>query len=184
MMTQRRRLARRYAVALGMLAEEQGLLDRVEKDLDLVLGLLAESKEFRYYLYNDQISSTERCEFLESAFKEELAPLSLNFLFLVIRKHRVRYLESIIDAYVEYANARRGIVVVRVTTAKELDQMLAEHLTEGLGKALESQVRLRASVDPTLLGGVVVRVGDLLIDGSAVSRLAQLGRTLKSAQLN
>ena len=84
----------------------------------------------------------------------------------------------------EFANERRGILVVRVTTAKELDDMLLETLREGLGKALDAKVRVRSSVDPSLLGGVIVRVGDLLIDGSALTRLNQLGRTLKSAQLN
>lgn len=184
MITRRRRLARRYAVALGLLAEERNLLDRVERDLENVHKLLQESEEFRYYLYNEQISAKERCAFLESVFKDEFDPLSLQFLYLVIQKHRVRYLDVIIDAYVEWANARRGIVVVRVTTARELDELLTQRLTEGLGKALDARVRVRASIDPSLLGGVVVRVGDLLIDGSAASRLQQLGRTLRSAQLN
>lgn len=179
-----RRLARRYAVALGMLAEERQLLARVERDLEQVAALLRESDEFRYYLFNEHISAQERCAFLESIFKEEFDPLTLQFLYLVVRRHRARYLEEIIDAYVEYANARRGVIVVRVTTAKELDEILLRQLTEGLGKALNAQVRLRASVDPSLLGGVVVRVGDLVIDGSAATRLAQLGRSLRSAQLN
>lgn len=181
---QRRRLARRYATALGWLAEERQLLDQVEKDLEVIQTALDESKEFRFFLFNEQIAASERCAFLESTFKETLSPLSLSFLYLVIHKHRVRYLDAIIEAYIEFANARRGIVVVRVTTAKELDDMLTERLREGLGKALDAQVRVRSSVDPTLLGGVVVRVGDLLIDGSALTRLNQLGRTLKAAQLN
>lgn len=184
MMRQRRRLARRYATALGWLAEERKQLDEVERDLELVQNLLHESEEFRFFLYNEQVAVAERCAFLERIFKEELQALTLHFLYLVIHKHRARYLDDIIEAYVEYANARRGILVVRVTTAKELDEMLTENLREGLGKALDAQVRLRSSVDPSLLGGVVVRVGDLLIDGSAITRLTQLGHTLRAAQLN
>lgn len=183
-MRQRRRLARRYATALGWLAEERQLLDEVEKDLELVQSLLDGSDEFRFFLRNEQIAVSERCAFLERIFKDELQPLTLQFLYLIVRKHRARFLEDIIDAYVDYANERRGILVVRVTTAKELDEMLTETLREGLAKALNAQVRLRSSVDPSLLGGVVVRVGDLVIDGSALTRLTQLGRTLKSAQLN
>lgn len=184
MMRERRRLARRYATALGWLAEERNLLDEVERDLELVQSLLDGSEEFGYLLRNEQIAVSERCAFLERVLKDEVQPLTLDFLYLIIRKHRARYLEDIIDAYVEYANERRGILVVRVTTAKELDDMLLETLREGLGKALDAKVRVRSSVDPSLLGGVIVRVGDLLIDGSALTRLNQLGRTLKSAQLN
>lgn len=183
-MAQKRRLARRYAEALGMLAEERDLLDRVESDMEAVHKLLTENAEFSHYLYNEQIPSAERCDFLQTVFKGKLADVSLHFLYLVINKHRVRYLEAMIDAYVEYANERRGIIVLRVTTAKELSEIISQELAQGLGEALDAQVRLRTFIDPALLGGVTVRVGDLLIDGSAVSRLARLGRTLRAAQLN
>lgn len=184
MMRQRKRLARRYAQALGMLAGERGLLDRVETDLETVQQFLDASPELRYFLYNEQIPAKQRCDFLRTAFQDVLCDVTLHFLFLVIHKHRVRYLEDMIDAYVEYANERRGILVVRVTTAKELDEMMTRQLQEGLGKVLDAEVRLRTFTDPALLGGVIVRVGDLLIDGSAMSRLVRLGNTLKSAQLN
>lgn len=184
MMTQKRRLGRRYAQALGLLAEERGILDRVESDMELVQQVLSENEDLRRYLYNEQISVAERCTTLQMVFQDSLSEVSLHFLYLIVHKHRVRYLEEMIDAYVEYANDRRGIVVVRVTTAKELDELISDSLAAGLGQALDAQVRLRTFTDPALLGGVTAQVGDLLIDGSAVSRLARLGRRLKAAQLN
>lgn len=184
MMTHKKRLARRYARALGILAEERDVLDRVETDMELVQQTLNENPELSHYLYNEQVAVSARCDTLQAIFKDALSEVSLHFLYLVVHKHRIRYLEEMIDAYVEYANERRGILVVRVTTAKELDELISESLATGLGQALDAQVRLRTFTDPALLGGVTVQVGDLLIDGSAVSRLARLGRTLKAAQLN
>ena len=90
MMRERRRLARRYATALGWLAEERNLLDEVERDLELVQSLLDGSEEFGYFLRNEQIAVSERCAFLERVLKDEVQPLTLHFLYLIIRKHRAR----------------------------------------------------------------------------------------------
>lgn len=181
---QARRVARRYAQALGLLADERGKLDRIEADLLLVKGALEESAEFRRALYDGRVLPARRRELLGSVFQGKLADETLHFLYLLVAKHRIQYLEAMIEAYIEYANERRGIIEVKVTSAKELDEHISQSLAEGFSKALDAKVRLRTSLDPALLGGVTVRVGDLLIDGSALSRLTRLGRSLRAAQLN
>lgn len=178
------RLARRYAHALGMLAKERDVLNEVERDMELVQQLLHDSDEFRVFLQNEQVPAGQRCEFLESTFQGKIDEVSLNFLKLVVYKHRVWYLSDMIDAFIEYANEQRGIIVVRVTSAKELGDMMAQQLAAGLGKSLDAEVRVRTFIDASLLGGVTVQVDDLLIDGSALTRLSRLGQSLRSAQLN
>lgn len=183
-MSVNRRLARRYAHALGMLAEERKSLGRIESDLELVRNVLQENPELNQFLLDERILPDQKRKLLERLFAEHVASATLNFLHLVVSKHRVRHLDAMIDEYIRYANERRGIIEVDVTTAMDMDEALVTNLTEGLSEAFGTKVRLRTSKNAELLGGVTVRVGDILIDGSAASRLARLKESLRAAQLN
>lgn len=178
------RIARRYAEALGMLAQERGLIDRVERDLENVREFFVANPDVRR-LWEDRRVPGERKEALvKAAFGVNLAKETLHFLYLLVRKQRETYLDEIIDAYIAYANRLRGIVEVDITSARELDAELERRLTEGLQKAFGVVVRLRTEVDAEILGGVKAQVGDLLIDGSALGRLIRMERALRAAQLN
>lgn len=183
-MSVNRRLARRYAHALGILAEERKSLGRIESDLELVRNVLQENPELWQVLLDERILSDQKRKLLERLFAEQVATATLHFLYLVVSKHRIRHLDAMIDEYIRYANQRRGIIEVDVTSAMDMDEALVASLTDGLSEAFGTKVRLRTSKDAELLGGVTLRVGDLLIDGSAASRLARLKRSLKAAQLN
>ncbi len=178
------KLARRYAQALGMLANERGLLERVEQDLESIRAILEGETDFPKVFMDPRVPSIQKRKLVQKLFDGRLAKETLNFLYLLIRKRRETYLPEIIDAYVAYANQLRGILDVEVISAQELDDTLSASLRQRLSAVLGTEVRLRTSIDSNLLGGVQVRVGDLLIDGSAASRLARLERTLKAAQLN
>ena len=178
------KLARRYAEALGLLANERGLLERVEKDLESIRTILEGESDFQKVFMDPWVPSVQKRELVHKLFDGRLAKETVNFLVLLIRKRRETYLPEIIDAYVAYANQLRGILDVEVISAQELDRRLSESLIKRLSGVLGTEVRLRTSIDSNLLGGVQVRVGDLLIDGSAASRLARLERNLKAAQLN
>lgn len=178
------RLARRYAQALGMLASERGLLERVEKDLETVRTVLEGETDFRKIFMDQRVPSEQKRKLVQTLFGERFAQETIHFLLLLIRKRREIHLPDMIDGYVAYANRLRGILDVEVISALELDEKVSTSLHQRLGGALGTEVRLRTSINSNLLGGVQVRVGDLLIDGSAASRLARLERTLKAAQLN
>lgn len=178
------RLARRYAHALGLLASERGLLNRVEEDLETVRAVLEGETDFRKVFMDQRVPAEQKRKLVQTLFGKRLSQETVNFLLLLIRKRRETHLPDMIDGYISYANHLRGILDVEVISAQELDEKLSASLRQRLGGALGTEVRLRTSINSNLLGGVQVRVGDLLIDGSAASRLARLGRTLKAAQLN
>lgn len=167
-----------------MLAQERNLLDRVESDLESVRTFFADNPDVRRVWVDRRVPGDKKVALIDAAFGVSLAKETLNFLYLLVRKHREEHLDEIIDAYIAYANRQRGIVEVEITSARELDAELTRRLTEGLQQAFGVVVRLRTSVDGTILGGVKAQVGDLLIDGSALARLSRMEQALRSAQLN
>src|SRR5690606_4703593 len=97
------------------------------------------------------------------AFAGRLSRITLNFLLLVVTKHRETYLDQMIEEFVAYANEKRGIVEVEVTTAASLTEAQAEAVAEKLSQVLGKRVRLSTREDQDLLGGVVARIGDLVM---------------------
>ena len=129
-----RKLARRYGEALGELAHEQNLLDQVEEELQLVREVLASQPELQRFLENQKIMTDEKDRVVLEIFGKRLSRITLNFLRLVVSKGREAFLTDMIDAYIEYANEKRGIIEVEVTTAAPLTEGQAELLMQKLSE--------------------------------------------------
>lgn len=179
-----RKLARRYAQALGDLAFEQGRLDEVEQEMEAFLAVLNEYGDFRRVLEHQEIEYDVKAQLLREMFEEQLSKVSLNFLLLVVSKQREVYLEQMIEEFRLYANAKRGILEVEVTTAAPLTDELSDAISKKLEEVTGKRVRLMTAEDERILGGVVAKIGDLVMDGSVKTRLERLRETLKRAQMN
>lgn len=178
------RVARRYAQALGELAREREVLDQVEQELALVVATLEENAEFRRLLEHRQIEVAEKKRLVEAALGNRLSEISRQFLHLVLEKRREAYLVAMYREFVTYANRLRNVVEVEVKTARLLGDAEVAALSERLARATGKAIRLSQTEDPSLLGGVVVRIGDLVMDGSVVTRLARLKENLKKVKLD
>lgn len=178
-----RKLARRYAHALGELAHEGGVLAEVEAELSTVHQMMGEVG-FRRALESENVSTEEKMKLIREAFGERFSRLTLNFLLLVISKRRESSLFEMIEEFLEYADEKRGIVEVELTTAQTLDQGQSDAIAQGISKVLGKEVRLTTRENQDLLGGIVARIGDMVMDGSVKTRLSLLGEQLKRAQLN
>lgn len=178
------RLARRYAEALGDLAFEANLVDQVEEELLTFRELLQSRVGFRRVFESQQVKAEEKQRLLKEMFAGKLSRITLNFLLLVVAKRREAYVEGMIDEYIAYANRKRGVVEVELTVAHSLTESQAETLSARLEEVVGKKVRLTAKEDPEILGGVIARVGDLVMDGSVKTRLQRLHETLRRAQLN
>jgi F-type H+-transporting ATPase subunit delta len=172
----RRAYARRYSQAVFKIALETNELDRWQSYLNRVAGLAADASlvsllqstvihyDVKFRLLSEQLS--------------DVSPLMLNLVYLLIARGQLGLLGDITDEYERLLNSHRGIEWAGVTTAVPLDdgerQRLAEQLTAIIGK----RVILKEEVDPGLLGGITVRVGGKLMDGSTRSKLMALKREL------
>ena len=179
-----RKLARRYATALGELAVERGHLDEVERDLRAVRQVLGEEVAFRRVIESENVTQEEKLRIVREALEGRVSPLSLNFLLLVVSKRREAALIDMLDEFFAYADEKRGVVEVEVTAARPLSGEESQAIQEKLSHVIGKAVRLTTREDGDLIGGIVARIGDLVMDGSVRSRLARLGEQLKRAQLN
>ena len=179
-----RKLARRYASALGELAVERGKLDEVERDLRAFREVVAAEGALRRVIESENIARDEKMRIVREAFSGRISQLALNFVLLVIKKRRESALLEMIDEFFAFADEKRGIVEVEVATAQPLTDEQSAAISARLAHVTGKQVRLTTREDGDLIGGLVARIGDLVMDGSVRSRLSRLGERLKQAQLN
>ena len=173
-------LAARYAAALFDLAEEKGKLDRVAEDLGRLGGMLEESADLRRLIRSPLLAREAQHAGLDAVLaKAGIGPLARNFVALAGRNRRLAQLPDIIAAFRARLARHSGEIAAEVASAKPLSKTQADALAGQLNKALGAKVVVRASVDPALLGGLVVRVGSRMIDSSLRSRLARMRTAMK-----
>jgi len=170
----------RYASALFDLASEHGVVTAVEGDLDRIDQALRESAEFAALIRNPQISRGSSAKAVEAiAPLLGLSDLTRNFLGVLSGNRRLSYLPEIVRAFHAIAAAQRGEVSAEVTSAHALNDGQIEQLRQKLAAREGRNVKIRTSVDPDLLGGLVVTIGSKRIDSSIRTRLNSLAQAMK-----
>ena len=172
------RVAKRYASALFSIARRDGILDAVAADLTLISRFLADVPYLRAVLMQPLVSDTRKYSVVDEAFGDRITASSLNFVKLLIRKRREDLIAECVREFRELLAAHTNTVDAEAWTAVALSPEQAQRLTESLQALTGKTVRLTAEVDHTLVGGVVVRLGDLIIDGSVRGKLERLERQL------
>ena len=172
----------RYAQALFELAEQGAALEAVEADLKGLKSLRDESPELRRLLSSPTFTNEDKGKGLGAiAEKAGFHPLTRKFLGLLAANARASALPAVITAYERLAAAHRGAVAAEVTSALPLNKTQLKAIAKALTEALGKDPELTARVDPSILGGLRVRVGSRLFDASLKSRLDSLKFALKRA---
>lgn len=173
-------LAERYAAALFELADERRVLDPVAADLRALKAMIGESPDLARLVRSPILSRAEQGRALSAlAERAGLNPLVRDFLGVVARNRRLFAVPAMIEAYLRTLAARRGEVTAEVTAAQPLSEAQLQKLGDELRRALGRRVAVEIRVDRALLGGLVVKVGSRMIDGSLKSRLARLQLAMK-----
>lgn len=167
-------VARRYSQALFSIVTEQGQIDQVDQEFQLVVGMMESNRQLRAVMNDVLISPAVKRDLVLKLFAGKLSPLTMNFLLLVIRKRREAFLPVMYRSYLDLANEARGIVEVEVRSAVPLNQESMQRLEGKLAAKFGKRVKFETQVVPELLGGLVVRVGDELMDGSVKTRLRRM----------
>ena len=176
-------VAKRYAHSLFELAREKGHVEAVEKDLNDFARLIEESDDLRRLVRSPVFSADEQLKAMGAVVdKAGLGgAITGNFLKVVAKNRRLFALEGMIRAYRDLAAKARGEVTASVTVAHELDDAQRERLKSTLAEIAGKDVTLDLTVDPSILGGMVVRLGSRQIDTSLRSRLDALKTNLTRA---
>lgn len=168
-------VARRYAKALIDLGQETGQLEALVRDIGTLADALDGNAELRDVRDNPQVAvAARKAVFKEIADRVGVGQLAKNTLMLLIDNGRLRVLPFIARALREENDRRAGVLRARVTSATPLNDAYVARLTQALEARFKKKVVVQRDVDPTLIAGVVTRVGDTIIDGSVRSRLDEL----------
>lgn len=173
-------VTRRYARALYEEARQQDVLARVDDDVDTLRETLEGAPELARFFRSPVISPERKRAVVDSLFKERVHSLVLRFMHLLIAKQREVLFPEIVRTYRVLRDEEEGIVEAHAQVAYVFGEEEREALEKALKKVTGRNVRLRLTRSEGLLGGVVVRVGDTVYDGSVKHRLASLRERMES----
>jgi F-type H+-transporting ATPase subunit delta len=181
-MARRESAARRYAEAAFEVAVGDDAVDAWREDLGNAAGVVAEERIGRA-LANPAIPLETRLATAEATFGPLVGPKVLNLIRLMLRRGRIQELPRLAAEFRRLDDERQGVARASVTSTLPLEPDELQALKERLARSTDRRVELDLTVDPSLLGGLVVRLGDRLVDGSVRSRLERLRNRLVSGAL-
>ena len=180
--TQTGGVAARYAEAFFDLALDENALDAAEADFRALRAAIAESADFRGFLKSPVYDADEKAGAVAAiAEKAGYGPLTRNFLKLVAANRRLFALENMIAAFFARLSAHRGEVTAEAVSAAPLNDDQTRRLRGEIERYVGKAVNLETSVDPDLLGGIVVKVGSIMVDSSLRAKLNRLKAKLQEA---
>ncbi len=175
-------LADRYAAALYSLAEDERVLDDTVWQMQGLAELIDTTPDFRRLIQSPLIDVQQAVSAAQAVLTSQgFSPLVIRFVGVVAGNRRLNKLRSIVSAFAALVAEKRGVVTAQVATAHKLSDVQRESLRARLIEAGYGQVNIDEQVDPTLLGGLVVRIGSRLFDSSIKSRLQRLQFAMKGA---
>ncbi len=176
-------VARNYAEALFELARRDEDLEFYAQQLGMFADLVESEKDFRLFLASPQIEPAKKKDTVRDVFQGHIPERLLRFLFVVIDKRRTRVLPEMAEEFAAMVNQHFGRLKVDITLAAEPDEAMKSQLKDKLGRMLDKEILPSFRIDPRIMGGVVIRVGDKFMDGSIRYRLHRLRRNMLKADI-
>jgi len=177
-------VARRYAEALFLIAKQENKIDEYQGELEKFVAIFNDTPNLKEYLSHLLIPAADKKKVVLENFAAGLSPVVVNFIQLLIDKRRESYIEVILEEYVEMAEISRGVRTAELFSAQEVDESVMAALVDKLSKATGKTVRLKVSVDPSLVGGIKLKVGDQVIDGTVAKKLQLLKEDLRKIRIS
>ncbi len=172
------RVARRYAIALMTVAEETKTLDVMTRDLSLIDQTLKNSRELRVLLQSPVVSAAKKKDILKEVFGPRVGKETMAFVNLMTAKNRESILADVVHEFHLLRDERLGIVTVDVRAAVELTQPQEQSLQKQLESYTGKKVRVQFSLDKAIQGGIVIKIGDTILDASVRRQLELLRERL------
>ena len=169
-----------YARSLFEVAKEQDKLDLVREQLGAFVDALNETRELQVFFFSPYFSTSEKKDGLDRAVTDA-DPVVVNFLELLIEKHRMPVLFRVRANYDARWEEENRLLPVEITSAVELDEATVKQLGDRISEQTGRKVDLSSRVEPDILGGIVVQVGNSVLDASVRNRLDQLRRQVAKA---
>lgn len=172
-----------YAQALYAVASEKGVADEVEKDMQGIKELLGKNKKFRAILYHPSIAKSDKKNIINKTIGPKCSKWVKNLLFVLIDKRREKLLDHLTDMFMVVSARIKGIENIKIQTAIPLTDAKRDKLKKNLEKLTKKKVKLEMEVNKKIIGGMVIKIGNKIIDGSVVNHLTNLKKSLLKVAL-
>ena len=166
--------AERYSLALYELASENNVLTQLENQSSSILDLITSSKDFSNFIKDPTNSKDDLLNVINTIFDNKFEILLKNFLNFLIIKRRFFYIEQILKNFIETCSKKRGELKAELKSAKELSNDEISKITDELTKNFSSKIKLNYRHDKSLIGGLIVQVGSIMVDTSIKNKLQQI----------
>ena len=176
----RNEVASKYSNALFSLGKEKDNLIELKEGLAEFWEVVEENEELKKVLFHQRILAEEKKNIIEKVFAEDMQKDLLHFIYILIEKRREYHLESIIKAFNAHVDREERILNVEVTSTVEMKESSLDKLKNKLNELLDYNIRINNIVNKDIIGGLVLKVEDYIIDGSLSYELKQLEQKLKA----
>ena len=173
-------IAQVYARALFEVADERNALDEIRDQLGAFADAMHENRDLAVFFFSPYFSVDEKKDGLERAV-QDANPEFDNFLQALIERHRMPAIFRIRTEFDSLWDEARKLLPVQIVSAIELDDATVQSLGEQIGRQVDRKIELSSAVDPDILGGIVLKVGNLILDASIKNRLEQLRKQVAQA---
>jgi len=155
-----------YSDVMFELAEDAGLVEQIMDDLDAVAEVLKEEPEFLSLLTLGQVKDDEKARMVRRVFKGRINDLTLDFLCVLAKRNRMGFVHGIGGRYQVLMDQRKNLHRIEVTLAKEPTEEQVEKMKADIRDALNAEIKLSVNIDPDIIGGIIIKKGDLMVDNS------------------
>ncbi|MCP3924248.1 MAG: F0F1 ATP synthase subunit delta [Desulfobacterales bacterium] len=176
-------ISRRYANALMLIGKEDGQADKYKDELDMFSGILENNSQLKMAVCNPLFGKVERKAVLVAVLEKLNLTKTMNSFFMILfDKGRLEFLSDINEFYQQLADEIKGVAHASVTSATELSAEALDKIKASLAKRIGKDVVLDVKHDPELIGGVVTKIGDLVLDGSIKTQLLKMRESFKKGE--
>ena len=170
-------ISNRYAKALFLLAKKENVLQEISRESQSVIDFFSNQKMAMMLLKNPVVSKEKKINIFQKSFQGQLSTLMQSFIKLVIDKGRYRDLLSILDQYIEIYKKEMNIISLELVTTKKINDSLKQKINNKLGA--QENVVFKETIDPKVLGGILIRLNDLQFDATVKNKLNNVRKTFK-----
>ena len=176
-------VVKRYATALFDLAASEGALAKYEEEVKVIVKALHDEPDFMAVLQNHKVTTEEKVRLVETVFADKVSNPIIGLLVLLVNKGRQNELLEVLEAFLERVKAESGILKAVVTSAVPLKEEQLTALKEKLEAGNKSKVELETIVDSSIIAGLIVRVGEKVVDASYQGEIQTLKKQLSKLRL-
>lgn len=174
---------RPYATALFEIAKEQDKTEEFAKQVKVVIDTIEQNDQYMELLLHPKVTQEEKIELINTVFNQKVADEIAGILTIIVQKGRQNVLLDILKEFLILVNEHLGILKATVTSAVELNEKQLRQIKVNIQKTTDKEVDLHAVVDQSIIGGMIIRVGDNVVDASIAGRIQELKEGLTSLRL-